>query len=249
MANKKAVSTVAVLLSSVLLLLCTGCDFNTKIISGSPKPQAVLTSFFTKLKEGSYQECDQYLADNVSFAVKDTSEYDFLDALVALETENLEYEFIGDTSYKGVIASQEVKITTIDINKMTEYMKANVSDTVYQYLVNEGEKTFDKENPEHISGAIKLAMNDFLENVSDKDLAVSTITVNLKYEDGKWLIQADEQLISAVFGETTDTAEAVESEEASDEDDSAVSEDKSEDEASEENKKDKNKSEENKSKK
>lgn len=236
MINKKVISLVAALLSSVILLLCAGCDFDTKIISNTPNPQAVLTSFFTKLKEGDYQACDQYLADNVTFVVKDTSEYNFLDTLVAMETENLEYEFIGDTSFKGINAFQKVKITTLDINKMTEYMKANVSDTVYNYLVNEGEKSFDKENPEHISGAIKLAMKDFLENKSKEDLYVSTITVNLKYEDGKWLIRADEQLISAVFGGTTDTAEDVQSEEPSDGDDSAAPEDKSEDEdKSEEN--------------
>lgn len=228
MAVKKTISLTAAALSSALLLLFTGCDFTTKIISNAPKPQAVLTSFFTELKEGNYEACDQYLADNVTFVVKDTSEYNFLNDLVALETENLEYEFIGKTKFNGVNASQKVKITTLDINKMTEYMKANVNDAVYEYLVDSGEQNFDKENPDHISGAIKQAMTDFLEDKSDDDFSVSEITVNFEYSDGCWKIVADEQFISAIFGGSTETEEAASERNTSEDEEAASSEAKSE---------------------
>lgn len=226
MTNKKTVSRITAVFSSALLLLFTGCDFTTKIISNSPEPQAVLTSFFTELKEGDYEECDQYLADNVTFVVKDTSEYNFLNDLFAMETENITYEFIGDTKFNGVNASQKVKITTLDINKMTEYMKANVNDAVYEYLVETSEQTFDKENPDHISGAIKQALKDFFENKSDDDFAVSEFDVKFEYSDGCWKIIADEQFISAVFGGTTDTEEesANAEEDTSEEEESVSSE-------------------------
>lgn len=202
MIKRRMVSLVCAMLSVAVLLMCTSCELSTYVVSDAENPDVVLDNFFTELKAENYEECDKYLADNATFVLNNTSRYDFTEKFMEYQLKYLEYELVGDTVFDGVSASQQVKISAPDMEYMARNLKQNISDIEYEYLVEQNETAFDKENPKHVSDVVIIAMEKYFVESGQPKMLNSELNVEFKYQDSAWKIQVDEQLVAAIFGGT-----------------------------------------------
>ncbi len=204
MIRQRVVSFVGGLLSAGILLMCTSCNFSTCVVSNAEKPDVVLDNFFTELKAENYEECDKYLADNATFVIKNTSGYDFTEELMEYQLDYLKYELVGETKFDGTSALQQVEINAPDMEEMISEMKQSIGSIEYAYLVDQGEEVFDKDNSEHVSDVISIAMEKYFKKSGQPEMLKSVVSVAFEYQDGAWKIQADERFIAAIFGGTAD---------------------------------------------
>lgn len=201
MINKKKQSFVLICLIVFILFIFTGCKLQTTIISDAEPPEVMLEHFFAELKAKNYSACDTYLADNATFVVTNNTDYDFMDELVDLEIDKLNYQLIGDASFDGVNASQKVKITALNVDKLTKYMKENMTKIEYEYLVDNRKSDFDKENNDDVSDVMRIAMEKYAENAGTVE---KTVTVKFKFQNNAWKIKVDSNFTAAIFGGSID---------------------------------------------
>lgn len=204
MIRQRVASFVCGLLSVGVLLMCTSCGFSTCVVSDAEKPDVVLENFFTELKAENYEKCDQYLADNATFTVNNTSGYDFAEELIGYQLSYLKYKLAGETEFDGTSASHQVQINSPDMEYMIREMKQSIGSVEYAYLAEREEQSFDKENSRHVSDVISIAIEKYFEKSGQPEMLESVIDVTFKYQDGAWKIQVDEQLVAAIFGGTAD---------------------------------------------
>lgn len=201
MINKKKQSFVLICLIVFILFIFTGCKLQTTIISDAESPKVMLEQFFAELKEKNYSACDTYLADNATFVIDNDTGYDFMNDLIELEIDKLSYKLIGETSFDGVNASQQVKITALNVDKLTKNMKENMAKIEYEYLVDKHKSDFDKENNDDVSDVMRVAMEKYADNAGTVE---NTVTVKFKFQNNTWKIKVDSDFTAAIFGGSID---------------------------------------------
>lgn len=195
--RKKAVYAAAAVLSAILLLCCPGCDFSPTIITNADAPNVVLEQFFTRLKDKDYEECDRLLADHATFVMTDNSNYGIMDDLAELSLDSLEYELVGEPEINGTSASQRVLVRSMDMKNLIFLMKKNIVQIEYQYLVDNGKSSLDKENPDDVAAVMREAMNKY---AGEAGIVENEITVKFKFSGDAWKIKVDTPLTAAIFG-------------------------------------------------
>lgn len=198
---RKKTRLVAVFLSVLLLFSCAGCKLQPMIISDAEAPNVTLEKFFTELKSKNYEDCDTYLANNATFVVTNNTDYDFMDDLIDLEIDKLDYQLIGEPEIDGVNASQQVRITALDMDKLTQYMEENIVKVEYDYLVDNNKSSFDKENGDDVSDVMRIAIEKYAESAGRVQ---NIVTVNFKFQNDAWKIIVDSNLTAAIFGGSVD---------------------------------------------
>jgi hypothetical protein len=201
MMKKKNMSIVAGFLSVMLFIFCTGCEFKTTVISDADMPDVTLENFFAELKAKNYKGCDKYLADNATFVVNNDTDYGFMEDLMDLEMDKLNYQLVSQPIVDGVNASQMVKITALDVDDMVEFMKKNITSIEHDYINDTSQSDFDKDNKYAVSDVMRVAMEKYAKNA---DTVENTITVSFKFHDNSWKIVVDSSLTAAIFGGSAD---------------------------------------------
>lgn len=192
---------VAASLALMLLLLCGGCQFRTRVLLDSPPPEKVLESFFTALKQNRYDSCDTYLADHATFVVTDSSAYHFMDTLVEETVRHVSYETLEQPRYDNLKATQRVAVTSVNYETMVAWMRDNIKRIQYDYMVENGQNSLDPDNKDDVSAVLAAAIREYAEK---PETVTNTVTVRYVYQDRAWRIQADADLIAAVYGGITD---------------------------------------------
>ena len=195
MTKKKA--RIAAVFLAFVLTLCSGCKLDTKIMFPVEPPDTVLEHFFSALKAKQYEECDAFLADNATFVVTDSTEYDFLDTLVEETIRHVNYHVIEEPQYDNLKASQKISVTSLSNDDLMRWLKENITQEEYDYMEKYGKSSVDPENKKDVSNVLSAAIEDY--STVGKTVT-NTVTVHYVFSGNAWKIQVDTDFVTAVFG-------------------------------------------------
>jgi len=194
---KKILQVFLLILTTIVLTGCFG-----------PSPDRVVTDFFSAIKEGNFDTAANYIKSsnsNEEFREKLEKAQDIDDQKLAeLLFSKLSWEIIS-TSKDQNTAEVKTKVTSIDMVRVfTEVMN--------QIMPLAFASAFDENSSEKIE---ELTDQYFMNAISDPDAPTITseVTVKLVKEEGKWLIEPDDDLLNAMTGNAGKLAELFEDEE------------------------------------
>lgn len=200
MTKKVSRVTITVLLA-MALVICSGCELSTKILISVDPPEIVLEQFFSALKENRYEACDSFLADNATFVVTDSTDYDFLGTLVDETVRHVSYEVTEEPRYQNLKATQTVRIMSLSGDDMTGWLKEHITQVEYDYMEKSGKNSIDPQNKEDVSNILSAAIEAYSEN---GQTITNTVTVHYVFSGNAWKIQVDSDFVTAVFGGVVD---------------------------------------------
>lgn len=195
--QKRCVRCVSAFLAAAMLAIASGCQFRTKIMVSADPPDVVLEQFFAQLKAGDYKACDAYLADNATFVVTDSTEYDFMDTLVDETVRHVSYETMEKPRYDNLEATQQITVTSLSNEALLHWIKEHINRVEYDYLEKSGKTSVDPQNKEDVSGVLSTAIEEYAQN---GETVTNTVTVHYVFSEKAWKIQADPDFVTAVYG-------------------------------------------------
>lgn len=199
--EKKVIKRMAMLLMAASLLLLSGCSdiFTTRIMADVESPDAVLRNYFEALQACEYGRCGNYLANHETFLVKDNTEYGIVLPLTNKCMEHLSYEEIGDCHIHNLEASRSIRVTALDMDALFKAIEENYMPLEYDYLTYHGKRNIDKErDKEDVGHIIGIAIDSYGNSVGTVS---SDVTVHFVFEEGRWKIRQDANLVRAIFGD------------------------------------------------
>ncbi len=197
--SKKAPAALlsVILVLTMVLCLCTGCDFSTTIISDSDHPEIVFQDFFNALKQKDFDKADSFLADNSTIRPSDNSGYSFMEALVDVSLDSMSYQVIRQPEYDHTAAVMRVSITSLDKEMLINFITDHMEQILNDYMLQQGINTVDPEDHEQLSQVLTAAI---LQYSADAQTINNEIDVNFIYSDNQWKIVGNNNLVVAVFG-------------------------------------------------
>ena len=195
--SNKALTAVTSVFVSLILLVCSGCDFTTTVISDADCPDVVLTGFLDALKEKDYDKADSFLANYSTIRPTNNTDYEFMDALVDVSLDSLNYQLLGTPSYDGVNAVTKVSIRSLDKREMISWVTQNLNSIVNSYMLENNLNTLNLEDHEVLSKVLEKAIHQY---ASDGKQMENMLDVRFIYNDSQWKIIGDNDLVTAIFG-------------------------------------------------
>ena len=195
--SNKALTAVTSVFVSLILLVCSGCDFTTTVISDADCPDVVLTGFLDALKEKDYDKADSFLANYSTIRPTNNTDYGFMDALVDVSLDSLNYQLLGTPSYDGVNAVTKVSIQSLDKREMISWVTQNLNSIVNSYMLENNLNTLNLEDHEVLSKVLEKAIHQY---ASDGKQMENMLDVRFIYNDSQWKIIGDNDLVTAIFG-------------------------------------------------
>ena len=173
MKNFKLKSIFVVVLSVVILT--TGC-------SPKSKPEDNVINCFKSIQQGKISEIDNYMveSDDLNTEIAKKQDTIFNEAL-----KKVEYEIL-DTTIDGDTAVVKTKVTAPD---MTDLMAQLLNLSVMSIIA--GEDIESEEFNKKVKETIDL---DKLE------MKATEVSINMKKQDGEWLIDGGDELLNAITG-------------------------------------------------
>lgn len=194
---KKIILFMASVITAVMLLMCSGCDFSTVILSKVDAPDVTLQNLFTDLKAKEYQKCDQYLADSATFVVEDDTDYHFMNDLIDTTMDNLSYETLEAPMIHGMEATQKVRIVSLDTAALPGWIKENLRAVEYQYAVDTNKTSVNPDSVDDVSDVICAAIAKYAD---EGHTVQNDIVVDYVFVDNQWKIKSNSDLVTAIFG-------------------------------------------------
>ena len=198
---KKAAIFVASFVLSASVMMCSGCGFNfdTVILSETDPPDMVLENFFEALKSRDYERCGNYLAENENFMITDNTGYSFVNILTDKAMSYLDYSQTDACNINNVEASCKIRVTALNIGKLSECVRENFVDLEYEYLVEHDKRSIDAQQDKQDIGNI---MNIAIEKYAGTAGTIQhQVTVNFDFVNDQWKIRLDSDLVEAIFGD------------------------------------------------
>ena len=103
----------------------------------------VLENFFEALKSRDYERCGNYLAENENFMITDNTGYSFVNILTDKAMSYLDYSQTDACNINNVEASCKIRVTALNIGKLSECVRENFVDLEYEYLVEHDKRSID----------------------------------------------------------------------------------------------------------
>jgi len=155
------------------------------------------------VSDGNYEEASQAIYGTPSLGV-DREAADPVGILIwdAFES-SISYELLGDcyTTDRGL--AQDIAVTCLDVNSVTERLRER-SQALLEQRVAEAEDVSEiyDENNEYREDFVMDVLYDAVIDALEEDSQEMTVelTVNLSYQDGKWWVIGDEALMNAISG-------------------------------------------------
>lgn len=188
----KNLKVLGIIVLAVMVILA-GCG--TAGGDNVDKPEDTVKTCLKAIQDGKFDSIDQYFlyADSSFGEVGEDEETEmFIEAF-----KKMEYKIL-DSSIDGENAKVKTKITSPDMGEvMGQLMISAIS-----YAINGDSEEVVQEK----------MTNDLKELLASKDLSMFTseITINLKLEDGKWLIVGDDIFVNAITGNLLDVLSELE---------------------------------------
>ncbi len=173
------VITVAIVLLVAILL--------TVMIITSSAPKRTLDSFLTSLREGDFEEAQEYLSGDLELSINTSDE-----ETQKLLFDKLQWKIDSVTENDDNTATIEVQITTKDFTTIINNYYQKALEAVKGAITGEGSsESFSSEDFE----------NYFIEELENDDIQTTTVTatINAIKEDNTWKIVADDNLINALL--------------------------------------------------
>lgn len=178
-------------------------DRDPQLLTPPTMAESKLVTMMDAVCSGDYEQASQLILGNPSLGV-DREAADPVGVLIwdAFQ-ESLSYELVGEcyTTEDGL--AQNVTVTSLDIESVTEHLRAR-SQALLEQRVQEAEDTSDvyDENNEYREDFVMEVLYDAAVQALEEDAAEKTVnlTIKLSYSDGDWWVIADSALLDAISG-------------------------------------------------
>ena len=152
---------------------------------------------------GDYTGASGYIYGNPNLGVdREASEEIGVLIWEAFE-DSMTWELTGECYATDSGLTQNIRVTTLDINAVTDYLEANARTRIEELAQNteDYDSIFD-ENDEYRSEYIQqMLLETTREALETTDATITTeVTLNLVWSDGQWWVVSSEALLKAVSG-------------------------------------------------
>ena len=153
--------------------------------------------------KGDYAAAEKLILGNPKLGV-DRDPADAVGVLIwEAFVESYSYEMVGDCFATDSGIAQNVKVSFLDINSVTENLRER-SQVLLETRVAEAEdvdEIYDENNDykeQFVMEVLKDAVTDALKE--DALMTGTEFTMNLVYRDGNWVVVSDSDLLAAISG-------------------------------------------------
>ncbi len=197
-------AVLAIILAAAGLIMCVvGASFGTVIAKPSGDPQETVTAFFDAVLAEDYPAAYACLNNYSSLGLENAPEGDVSRMLYDALKESYSYTTLGPAEIDRMEAVQKVAILHLNLPAL----KKDAAGRVDAILEQIAEKTphndlYDAEGnilPSVLDDVYYRAVEQSL-NGEKKFNTSSEVVLKLKYVGGRWLIEAGEELLSALSG-------------------------------------------------
>ena len=193
--TQTAVSTLLFLLT---LLVLSGCDYSTRIISSADSPDVIFDNFISAMKEKDFDKANSYLADGASVTPVNDTGFSFFDCFIDVSLGSLSCRTLEQPVIHGTGASiDRVRITSLDKSKFIDWANDNILGIQHEYMVQHNVTEFDSKDRKAVGDLLSVAFNEYAKDAGTLD---SVIKVDFVYTGGEWKIIGSDDLIAAIFG-------------------------------------------------
>ena len=190
--------------AALTILICIRFTNQTPILISEPETATEnIRSMMDAVCEGDYEKAETYILDGADFGISRNPK-DTVGLLIWDHFQNsMEYELLGECYATNAGLAQNVKFTYLDVTSITSNLRETAQALLTQRVENADSVTdiYD-ENNEYRADLIEDVLCDAAEAVIADDAAYKSVelVLNLKYQDGNWLIVADSAVVNALFG-------------------------------------------------
>lgn len=152
---------------------------------------------------GDYAAASTYMYGNPDLGM-DREAADEVGSLIWASFEkSMRYEFVGECYATNAGLAQNIRVTTMDISAVTDYIEANARTTIETRAQEEidYDAVFD-ENSEYREEFINAVLKDVtMDALAQPNAGITTeVTLHLVWSDGRWWVVSNEALLNAVSG-------------------------------------------------
>lgn len=153
--------------------------------------------------DGDYETASEFIWGNPSLGV-DRDASDEVGVLIwDAFTDSISYEMVGECYATDEGLAQNIELTSLDIESVTSVLRDR-SQAMLEYRVENAEDTSEiyDENNEYSEAFVMEVLYDAAVQALEEDAVHKTVTLtlNLTYQDGRWWVMADNQLLDAISG-------------------------------------------------
>lgn len=116
---------------------------------------------------------------------------------------SMTYELVGECYATDAGLAQEIRVTTLDIGAVTDYLEAHARDNIESQAkgASDYDEVFD-ENEEYREEFIRRVLDETTQAaLQQTDATITTeVTLHLVWSDGQWWIVSNESLLRAISG-------------------------------------------------
>lgn len=157
--------------------------------------------------EGDYQTAQSLLYGSTELGA-DREAADAVGAVIwEAFQDSMTYELVGECYATNSGLSQNIRITTMDIDSVTAYVEANaktlLEETVQQRIdASENlDEIYDEENQYRDEFVMEVLCEAARQGIENNSETVETeVTLNLVWADDQWWVVSNDQLLKAVSG-------------------------------------------------
>lgn len=192
----KFIRAITAAMVAVMMLLASGCEFNTYVVTDK-KPEQSIDRFFYFLQSCDFDGCDKYLANNVSFNISNDTGYEFADVMLQKQMSGLNYSIIGESEINGGSASCSVQVTSVDSADIEALLIDEYAEARREYMKENDLKEFPIDDKNVISEIAAGSLDVIWENIQP---TTKDVTIDLTFTDGRWKIILSDELCEAILG-------------------------------------------------
>lgn len=174
------------------------------LMSSSDAAQKQVISMMDALCAGQFDVASTYMTGDPSLGVdraaSDVAASMIWDSFV----ESTSYTLSGDCYVTDDGLAQNVTFTCLDMESVNKNLRERAQNLLKQRVEEaEDTATIYDENNEYREDVVTAVLIDAVEDAlrEDATMITTTVTVQLKYEDGTWWIEPDQELLDVFFGD------------------------------------------------
>ena len=205
---KKVISVlfalVAVAAAAAAIYLCfTSLDAEPVLTSNPVEAENRIQDFMDAVCDGDYDQVSAYIAGHPNLGLSREASDEVGVLLWNAHTDSLRYTLVGECHATDDGLAQKISLTGLDISSVTAVLKDR-SQALLEKRVQEAEdatEIYDENNEyreDFVMEVLYDAASEALEN--DAQEITTEFTVNLVYQEDKWLIVSDNALLDAISG-------------------------------------------------
>ena len=196
----------AIIIVGIALILCVvAANVGTIVAEPEGNPRDTVETFFNALSSEDYSTAYSVLSDYSSLGLE--NEPDTEEGRLIYDALKKSYSFAikEDAVIDKLEATQKVSFRYLDLNEVEEDAKGRVDDILNNIVQTRSRSEVYDENNKYFESVTdevyKSAISEALSN-AESHYKTTELTINLSYEDGKWLMSAGPELINVLLGGT-----------------------------------------------